>query len=96
MQHQLAGTTTTPGYNAAMCSNHINNNKLEQHHHLQLLDILKCSAYQHQITKWDHTCHQIHFNTVISATTSSHPTCHQVRLLLWVASALITPLHHCD
>eukprot|EP00971_Amphidinium_carterae_P252637 5015670-Amphidinium_carterae.1 len=44
MQQQLAGTTTTPEFNAAICSNHINNNKLEQHQYLQLLDILKCSA----------------------------------------------------
>eukprot|EP00971_Amphidinium_carterae_P086426 1710305-Amphidinium_carterae.1 len=65
-----------PEFNATMCNSHISNSKLEQ---LQLhqLDILKCSVSQHQTIKWVSTCHQTHFNTVISAATSSHPTCHQ-------------------
>eukprot|EP00971_Amphidinium_carterae_P051432 1013055-Amphidinium_carterae.1 len=62
MQQQHAGTTMILEFNVTTFSSHINN-KLEQQHRLQPLDILKCSAWQHQITKWDLTYHQIHFNT---------------------------------
>eukprot|EP00971_Amphidinium_carterae_P078351 1550032-Amphidinium_carterae.1 len=45
---QHAGTTMILEFKTGMFSSHIN--KLEQHQDLQLLDILKSSACQHQTT----------------------------------------------
>eukprot|EP00971_Amphidinium_carterae_P000204 4288-Amphidinium_carterae.1 len=65
----------TPEFKAGMSSRQIN--KLEQHQHLQLLDIPKSSTWQHQTTTLGLTYHQTHCSTVTSAASSSHPTCHQ-------------------